>query len=91
MHKKSQSISINTIIIAAIALAVLIVLFVVFTGRFNIFSQGLSETTTCVNSCKSISMGFSTALNRDSCGGTYLPGKYGDVSENAVCCCTGVK
>ena len=91
MHKKSQSISINTIIIAAIALAVLIVLFVIFTGRFKIFSEGVGETSSCANSCKSLSMSSSTAINRDSCSGTYMPGKYGDVSEGSVCCCIGLR
>ena len=52
--KKAQSISINTIIIAAIALAVLVVLFVVFTGRFKVFSEGVSSTASCENVCKSL-------------------------------------
>ena len=53
MHKKAQSISINTIIIAAIALAVLVVLFVIFTGRFKIFSEDVDKTTVnCQDACK---------------------------------------
>ena len=44
MPRKAQSISINTIIIAAIALAVLVVLFVIFTGRFKIFSEDVDKT-----------------------------------------------
>lgn len=53
MLKKSQSISINTIIIAAIALAVLVVLFVIFTGRFKIFSEDVDKTTvSCQDACK---------------------------------------
>ena len=40
---KSQSISINTIIIAAIALVVLIVIIVIFTGRVKIFSTNLED------------------------------------------------
>lgn len=53
MLKKSQSISINTIIIAAIALAVLVVLFVIFTGRFKIFSEDVEKTSVnCQDACR---------------------------------------
>ena len=39
-NKKSQEISINTIIIAAVGLAILVVLFaIIFTGRLNIFPK----------------------------------------------------
>ncbi|MCK5283538.1 MAG: hypothetical protein KAK00_09110 [Nanoarchaeota archaeon] len=41
--KKAQGISINTIIIAAIALVVLVVLIAVFTGRMSIFGWELSN------------------------------------------------
>jgi len=40
---KAQGISINTIIVAAIALIVLVVLVMVFTGRISLFGQGLSD------------------------------------------------
>ena len=43
MHKKAQSLSITTIIIAILAILVLVVLFFVFTGRMGIFGQGLSD------------------------------------------------
>ena len=89
MQKKSQSISINTIIIAAIALAVLVVLFLVFTGRFRIFSEGVKESSlTCDRACKST--GFSSSLKgRSTCVGdtTQIPGKFEDLAENEVCCC----
>ncbi|MBD3163798.1 hypothetical protein GF323_01235 [Candidatus Woesearchaeota archaeon] len=41
--KKAQGISINTIIIAAVALIVLVVLIAVFTGRMGIWGQQLDE------------------------------------------------
>lgn len=42
-HKKSQSIAINTIIVAAIALAVLVVVFLIFTGQFSSTSKNLQS------------------------------------------------
>ena len=42
--KKSQGISITTIIIAALALVVLVILIAVFTGRMGIWGQGLDDT-----------------------------------------------
>ena len=97
MNKKSQSISINTIIIAAIALAVLVVLFIVFTGRFKIFSEGVSKTTGCETACKSFGkIKYSGGdVRRETCegpqasisGGIAVPGRYDDVTEGFVCCC----
>jgi len=51
VNKKAQGISINVIIIAAIALAVLVVLFAIFTGRIGLFSRGVKETETGAYSC----------------------------------------
>ena len=91
MLKKSQSISINTIIIAAIALGVLVVLFVIFTGRIGSFSKGLSETASCENSCKALGKSRGEASNKQVCsdgGGTYIPGSYTDLqNKEYVCCC----
>lgn len=90
LKKKSQGISINTIIIAAIALAVLVVLFAIFTGRLGSFSKGIGETASCANSCKALGKSYYT-LTEDSCKtfeeGTYIPGKYDDVPSAHVCCC----
>ena len=91
MQKKSQSISINTIIIAAIALAVLVVLFIVFTGRFKIFSEGVSSTASCENVCKSLGKNKFTAgdILKPTCEerGTTVGGEYSDISKGFVCCC----
>jgi len=91
MFKKSQSISINTIIIAAIALAVLVVLFVIFTGRFKIFSEGVSSTASCTKTCEIAGKTkITSSQNREGCtsgGYTYMPGEYGDVTKDYVCCC----
>ena len=89
MHKKAQGISINTVIIAAIALAVLIVLFFIFTGRFKIFSEGVKEGSLgCDKGCKTVGYALGSAkpacINIDE---TQLPGKYDNVPDNQVCCC----
>ena len=89
MNKKSQSISINTIIIAAIALAVLVVLFIVFTGRFKIFSEGVSSAASCTKACE-IAGKTRQIQSKELCirdGLTYMPGEYGDVPKDNVCCC----
>ena len=89
MSKKGQSISINTIIVAAIALAVLVVLFAIFTGRLGLFSKSLGETDTCSQKCTSLNMKFVGALDTPdrSCGTgfTYIPGSYVD-AKNGCCC-----
>lgn len=95
MSNKGQSISINTIIIAAIALAVLVVLFLIFTGRFKIFSEGVSSSSlNCDSGCKSV--GYASGTVKDGPGGTGLcggndmriPGKFEGMGEGNICCCT---
>ena len=44
--------SINVIIVAALALIVLIVLAVIFTGRLKIFSEGLQSCASKQGDCK---------------------------------------
>lgn len=89
MYKKSQSISINTIIVAAIALAVLVVLFAIFTGRLGSFSKGVSEAVTCESACKSAGMEKTNSppegvkgctTSQTYIAGTYTDGQFG-------CCC----
>ena len=92
MRKKAQGMSINVIIIAAIGLAVLVVLFAIFTGRLNIFSTGISKTASCENACKAQAKGFGTSSTEFDCKSdqtgtrTYVPGKYDD-APGAFCCC----
>ena len=88
MNKKGQSISINTIIVAAIGLAVLVVLFLIFTGRLGIFTKGIEDTASCQNSCKALGMSKDQADDKERCdekAGTYVAGKYSDAT--GVCCC----
>lgn len=46
MAKKAQGLTLNTIIIAALVLLVLVILALIFTGRIQIFG---SETAACEN------------------------------------------
>ena len=89
MQKKAQGISINTIIIAAIGLAVLVVLFLIFTGRLGIFNKGIDETATCQNACTGLGKTSGASQDKSSCEvnqGTYVAGTYKDATEG--CCCT---
>ena len=89
MNKKGQGISINTIIIAAIGLAVLVVLFAIFTGRLGIFTKGVQETDTCLQKCASLNMQQGTVLSSQGskCDTDEQPiaGVYGD--SKFGCCC----
>ncbi len=92
MPKKAQSISINTIIIAAIALAVLVVIFFIFTGRFKIFSEGVKEgSLNCAKACKATGHTTGSGSPTGSCQGTNqntISGKFDDVPDGQVCCCS---
>ncbi len=50
---KGQGISINTIVVAAIALLVLVVLSVVFLGRFGVFTQQSADCENKGGTCTS--------------------------------------
>ena len=85
--KKAQGISINTIIIAALGLAVLVVLFLIFTGRIGIFSKGVDETQACTSICQAGGKSTAQAAGPDkTCvTGQYVAGKYSD-GPNGCCC-----
>lgn len=83
--KKAQGMSVNVIIIAAIALLVLVVLSVIFLGRISVFGQG-------VNSCEA-KQGQVCRSATTGCGSdfTAVPGqKCYDASKQVdstrVCC-----
>ena len=95
--KKAQSISINTIIIAAIALAVLVVLFMVFTGRMSLTVLGIGTATNCEQQCKAANFQRAeTPVDPDSSGGYVqcgsgqkLPGAFETVNGiKKACCCS---
>ncbi len=80
--KKAQGISINTIIIAAIALIVLVVLIAIFTGRIGIWGQGIDDATnpTCENDDRE------SKLAQDCDVLDTVFGKFNDVESGYVCC-----
>jgi len=41
--RKAQGLPITTIIVAALALVVLVIIFAIFTGRISIFGRGITE------------------------------------------------
>ena len=73
--KKAQGISMNVIIIAALALIVLVVLLVIFTGRMGIFGKGLN---TCKGSCvtRAEECGDKAAIPTDNCNDKGKDYKY---------------
>ncbi len=88
MYKKGQGISLNVIIIAAIALLVLVILSVIFMGRIGIFTRESAGTEYCVNTVK----GSCGSLDFDGsaipCGeGTT---KVGTCNNGEHCCRTVV-
>jgi len=62
-NKKSQGLSLNTIIIAAIVLVVLVVLWAIFTGRMGMFTGG-------VNLQDLEAKAAAENIGKDTCAGT---------------------
>ena len=78
--KKAQ-LSINTVVITIIALAVLITLVLFFTGKFATFSEGVSELDSedstsaagCNVACNLQKSGAGTPYNEKGCATTERP------------------
>lgn len=91
MKKKAQGLSMNVIIIAALALIVLIVLVVIFTGRAKIFSKTTSDQTSKFtgNNCEIPGTNNECFSNADTCserGGAYTEKDYADCVSDSGCC-----
>ena len=82
--KKAQGISINVIVIAAIALAVLVVLFAIFTGKIGIFSREVEKTDNCVSRCSAIGKERGTDLIAE---GSQCPISEDPISGGKFGCC----
>jgi hypothetical protein len=85
MSKKAQGLSMNVIIIAAIALLVLVILAVIFIGRMGKTTSGIDQ---CPGTCKSSpfecqQMGSYYKVTADPC---YKPGTKDPDTDNPVCC-----
>ena len=76
---KGQGISLNAIIIAALALLVLVVLAMVFTGRLGVFTQ---EAKSCAT------MGGTCVADEIDCSGEEerVMSRYSCTDETSVCC-----
>lgn len=100
MNKRGQGISINTIVIAAIALIVLVVLIAIFTGRIGIFGQSVERETrgrVCTDSCFPTAKEGSltgeqvmgqgrTRTGACPAGEHQVYGIFTDIAEGEVCC-----
>ncbi|MBI4450505.1 hypothetical protein HY642_00895 [Candidatus Woesearchaeota archaeon] len=73
--KKAQGLSINTIIITILALLVLVVIAIIFTGRVGIFGRGVS---TCPGRCD--------VTCNTNIGDSSLLGTYADPSDTSKKC-----
>ena len=89
MNKKGQGLPLNTIIIAAIVLIVLVVLWAIFTGRMGVFTKGLKTTTEQSVLCTSDVVGGTVKDTAKLCtdiGGTIISGTFTGVTGDKVCC-----
>ena len=84
MKKKAQGLSMTTIVVAALALLVLVVLALVFTGRMGSFSTGIKEVADCKQAC--VAAGFTG--EPETCTNESQNRLLGikDQSGNACCC-----
>jgi len=91
--KKAQGLSLNVIIIAAIALIVLVVLVAIFTGRMGDWTAGLKkiETRYCgevPTGKQGTSMHGTPTSSSTGCADyqRQIPGVFEDVTITQVCC-----
>ncbi len=93
---KGQGLSINTIIIAALGLAVLVVLFAVFTGRIGIFGKNVDQTqqqlTGCGQQCQVSGYTSGEKGSGQTCSAANsvrIYGQFSDITETSpgICCC----
>ncbi len=87
--KKAQGMSMNIIVVAAIALLVLVILTLIFTGRISIFTR---EVQQCKGSCVDVGTcqtGSNAQFKKiDSSGSCLLPDKSVDTTKE--CCISAI-
>ena len=79
MKRKAQGLSMTTIVVAALALLVLVVLALVFTGRMGNFASGVKEVGTCDQAC--VAAGYTAS------GGTCQEDGSNQMAGYDVDCC----
>lgn len=87
-NKKSQSISINTIVIAAIALAVLLITIIIFTNQSSGTIRTLQSCELKGGKCAE-PLGYKDQNNMPTCGGEYnIPLIISDPAcgDSKLCC-----
>ena len=82
MEKRAQGLSMTTIVVAALALLVLVVLALVFTGRMGGFSTGVKEVADCKQAC--VAAGYTDEGSNISTN-TALPGQK--KQDGTACYC----
>ncbi len=87
MKKKAQGISMNVIIIAAIALLVLVVLSIIFLGRMGSWSQNVADCETKGGVCAP--QGTSCGEAGTSVEGYPVPYPGWKCGEGESCCVKG--
>jgi len=92
MRKKAQGLSLNTIIVAAIVLIVLIVLWAIFTGKMGGFTQGLGSTTesveACNKRCTATGMYVKGIASSNACKERQMGKVRTSTGGEENCCCT---
>lgn len=94
MDKKSQGLSITTIIVVVIGLIVIVVVIAIISGNLGDFSKTADQSATCENACKSRGADDHISYLPENCVDTeiytkeILYGSYTDITlPNNICCC----
>lgn len=94
ISNRKGDMTINTIIVAAIGLLVLVVLIAIFTGRLGGFQQAIDVQQGAQSQCTSVcaARNFQTATLKDAASGcaseeTLMIGSYRVGTNDKVCCC----
>ncbi len=82
MNKRGQGLSLTTIVVAAIALLVLVILSVVFIGRMGGFAGQVSECENKGGTCRTIDAGCSAGESEYSAWN--CPTEEDEIPE--ICC-----
>ncbi|MBN2421872.1 hypothetical protein JXB41_01480 [Candidatus Woesearchaeota archaeon] len=85
MKKNAQGLSMNTIIVAALALLVLIIIAMIFTGRIKLWRESTDSCASNGGVCVSDEIDRTTGNYRE-CSGTYEKAISGDCPEEMICC-----